>query len=274
VFLLGGGLNTDMQTVPNDMQIGLVIEAVIIFIGIIYRYNLYKNDKEQLLLQLNKQQKETMQQIITAQEEERKRIAQDIHDDVGSTLGSLLLHISSLPGKQQQQDFEQDSHYQKSIAIGQKAISDLRAISHDLLPRDFTELGIFHILQSRVDELNAIGNIHFTLITEGDDKGIEPIFSITIYRIINELINNVLKHSQASSATVQLLMTGTEIIVMLEDNGVGMANNTGKGIGLKNVLSRTEFLHGKINIDDSAAGTSVIIEIPVENNNLQNRDEN
>jgi signal transduction histidine kinase len=273
VFLLGGSHNTTVQTAPNDVQIGLVIEAVIIFIGIIYRYNTYKNDKEQLLLQLNKQQKETMQQIITAQEEERKRIAQDIHDDVGSTLGSLLLHISNIPGKQNQQDVEYSSHYQKSIAIGQKAISDLRAISHDLLPRDFTELGIFHVLQNRVDELNMIGNIRFTLITEGEDKGIEPIFAITIYRIINELINNVLKHSQASLATVQLLMTRTEIIVMLEDNGVGMANKSGKGIGLKNVLSRTEFLHGTINIDDNAAGTSVIIEIPVENNHLKNRDE-
>jgi signal transduction histidine kinase len=274
IFLLGGGLNSSIQSIPHDIQIGFVIEAIIIFVGIIYRYNTYKNDKEQLLLQLNKQQKETMQQIITAQEDERKRIAQDIHDDVGSTLGSLLLHISSIPGKQNEQDVEHNSHYQKSIAISQKAISDLRTISHDLLPRDFTELGIFHVLQNRVNELNMVGKIRFTLITEGHDKGIEPIFSITIYRIINELINNVLKHSQASSATVQLLMTGVEIIVMLEDNGVGMINQTDKGIGLKNVRSRTEFLRGKINIDNNATGTSVIIEIPVEKDNFQNRHEN
>lgn len=267
VYLLSGNLNSSMQSIPNDSQIGLAFEAIVIFMGIVYRYNLYKDEKEKLLLQLTLNQKETLQKIVAAQEDERKRIAQDIHDDVGSTLGTLMLHISNVPENKIQNAQEAEAHYQKSIAIGRKAINDLRSISHDLLPKDFSEKGIFYILKKWVDELNVISNVRFTLITEGNDKSIDNIFSITIYRIINELINNTLKHSQASLATIQLLITHTEIMVMLEDNGIGVSTNTGtKGIGMKNIYSRTDFLNGKINIDDSPAGTSIIIEIPIEHN--------
>jgi signal transduction histidine kinase len=263
IYILSGNLNSSMQSIPNDSQIGLAFEAIVIFMGIVYRYNLYKDEKEKLLLQLTLNQKETLQKIVAAQEDERKRIAQDIHDDVGSTLGTLMLHISNVP--ENRNPTETEAHYKKSIDIGRKAINDLRSISHDLLPKDFAERGIFYILKKRVDELNIISNIRFTLIIEGDDQSIENIFSITIYRIINELINNTLKHSQANLATIQLLITDTEILVILEDNGIGGSTAKGtKGIGMKNIYSRTEFLNGKINIDDSPAGTSVIIEIPIE----------
>lgn len=249
---------------PSDVQIGLMVESIIIFLGIIYRYNLYKKERENLQQKLVQQQFEMMQEIVAAQENERKRIAQDIHDDVGSTLGTLLLHISN----------SQESYDEKSIDLGRKAINDLRNIAHDLLPKDFTERGIFHILKNRVDELNSIGSIRFTLITDGNDQRIENIFSITIYRIINELVNNILKHAQASLATIQLLVTDIEIIIIIEDNGIGISNSTGtKGIGLKNIYSRIAFLHGKINIDDNPEGTSIIIEIPLKQHANQIKDE-
>lgn len=263
IYLLGGSLNSSVQEIPSDAQIGLAIEAIIIFMGIIYRYNLYKNEKEALLIKLNGQQKEIVQQVISAQEEERKRIAQDIHDDVGSTLSTLLLHITNLPQKAFPLDITDNVHYQKSVSIVQRAIRDLRSIAHNLLPKDFTELGIFHILKNRIDELNLMGNIRFTLITEGRDDDIENVFAITVYRIINELINNTLKHSMASRATIQLLLTGNEIIIMIDDDGIGIPQgNHRHGIGMKNLLSRAAFLQGRVNIDDNSEGTSIIIEIP------------
>ena len=263
--LLGGGLNSSVQSVPSDLQIGLTIEAIIIFMGIIYRYNLYKNEKQNLQQRLLKEQLQSMRQIVNAQEDERKRIAQDLHDDVGSTLGTLLLHISNTPTEDIEKTPHSKLHYEKGIRIGRKAINDLRDISHNLLPKDFAEVGIFHILKSRVDELNIMHNIRFTLITDGNDKEIENLFAITIYRIINELINNTLRHSQANTATIQLLITRKEIILMFEDNGIGgITKAPARGIGMKNIYSRTEFLQGTINIDDSPAGASIIIEIPKE----------
>lgn len=260
IFLLGGGMNSSVQNVPNDLQIGLVVEAVIIFLGIIYRYNLYKNDREKLLLSLNRQQNDTMQQVVAAQEEERKRIAQDLHDDLGATLGTLILHISSFPV-----DDKRNKDYEKIVNISKKAIQDLRDISHDLIPKNFIEEGIFHVLSNKIEMLNDVSIIKFELILEGDDKTLSEIFSITIYRIINELISNVLKHSGAHYATIQLILDDNSIMVIFEDDGKGFINKdlSQNGIGLANITSRVSFLDGTIYIDEGEKGTSIIIEIPI-----------
>ncbi|MBC7509149.1 MAG: hypothetical protein H7320_10450, partial [Ferruginibacter sp.] len=264
IHLLGGGLNNSVQSPPSDIQIGLTIEAVIIFMGIIYRYNLYKNDREKLQQSLLQQQLQSMEEIVTAQENERKRIAQDLHDDVGATLSTLLLHISNAPAGTN--SVSNLLHSERSISIGKKAVNDLRSISHNLLPKDFEQLGLFRVLQHRVEELNYITNVRFHLVTAGEDKYISELFSITLYRIINELINNIIKHAQASTAQLQLVISTTDIMLMVEDDGTGL--DTGKihhGIGLKNIYSRVEFLKGKITIDSNTQGTSTIIDIPYKN---------
>jgi len=259
--ILGGGLTRTAQSPPSEIQVGLTIEAIIIFMGIIYKYNLYKKEKEKLQKSLVEQQLQSMAQIVTAQENERQRIAQDLHDDVGATLSTLLLHISNHPpGKLSGASF---IHFEKSISIGRKALNDLRSISHDLLPKDFEQLGLFIILQNRVTELNCITNLRFYLVTDGCDKVISQLVAITLYRIINELINNILKHAQASVANLQLVISLTDIILIVEDNGTGINQGNHKhGIGLKNIYSRVDFLKGKINIDSNSNGTSTIIEIP------------
>ena len=229
--------------------------------GIIYRYNLYKNEREKLQQSLLQQQLQSMEEIVTAQENERKRIAQDLHDDVGATLSTLLLHISNVPGVTQSGSAL--IHFEKSISIGKKAVNDLRSISHNLLPKDFEQLGLFRVLQHRVDELNYITSVRFNLVTVGEEKTIGELFSITLYRIINELINNIIKHAQASTTEIQLIISKADILLMVEDDGTGLnLNLSHHGIGLKNIYSRVEYLKGKITIDSNSSGTSVIIDIP------------
>ena len=264
IHLLGGDQNSSVQSPPSDIQIGLTIESIIIFMGIIYRYNLYKNEREKLQQSLLQQQLQSMEEIVTAQENERKRLAQDLHDDVGATLSTLLLHISNAPaGTNSGPGF---LHFEKSISIGKKAVNDLRSISHNLLPKDFEQLGLFKVLQIRVDELNYITNVRFDLVTAGDDNHISELFSITLYRIINELINNIIKHAQASTAQLQLVISTVDIMLMVEDDGTGLDPSISHhGIGLKNIYSRVEFLKGKITIDSNKSGTSTIIDIPFNN---------
>lgn len=264
IHLLGGGITRSAQSPPSDIQVGLTIEAVIIFMGIIYRYNLYKNDREKLQQSLLQQQLQSMEEIVTAQENERKRIAQDLHDDVGATLSTLLLHISNAPPGTQSGPAL--IHSEKSISIGKKAVNDLRSISHNLLPKDFEQLGLFRVLQHRVDELNYITSVRFNLVTVGEEKAISELFSITLYRIINELLNNIIKHAQASTTEIQLIISKADILLMVEDDGTGLNPNLSHhGIGIKNIHSRVEFLKGKITIDSNSSGTSVIIDIPYKN---------
>lgn len=263
-YILGYSNNSSLYQVPNDIQIGVLVETIIIFLGIIYRYNLYKKDKMLLLAKINLQQQETAQQIVSAQEEERKRLAQDLHDDLGATLSTLLLHTSNLPEDGKWDQRAAAEHQSTSVAISKKALADLRLISHNLLPKDFSHLGIFRILQNKIEELNHLGAIDFRLVTSGSEEKIQPIVSITIYRIINELISNVIKHSLASYCNVELILDQENLVLIIEDNGTGInLNEANNGIGLKNIKSRVEFLGGLLNIDGNSKGTSTIIEIPL-----------
>ena len=217
-----------------------------------------------MLKQKNDENANLTENIITIQEQERKRIAEDLHDDIGATLSALHLHISNIPEQILSGSNILQQFYAKSLSLALKAATDVRGLSHDLLPKDFAELGLFTILQNRIDELNASCNTLFTLITDGKEKELTNIYSVTIYRIINELISNIIHHSQAQIAFIQILINLNELQIIAEDNGIGIPEvKTKNGIGMKNILSRVEFLKGKLNIDSSKKGTTIIINIPI-----------
>lgn len=250
---------------PNDMQIGLVIETLVVFLGIVYRYNLYKKEKEVLLTQVNNYQASLIDNIVAAQEEERKRIAEDLHDDLGATLSALSLHVSNTPDEAKGNS-RMEYYYTHSLFLSNKAVNDIRAIAHNLLPKDFKSTGIFKVLAQRVNELNMAGKVNFTLVTDGDENKLNEIFAITIYRIINELLTNIIKHSMASEAVIQLLVEDANVQIMCEDDGIGFdTDQRSKGMGLKNIAGRVEFLKGDITVDSGTNGTTTIIHIPLKN---------
>jgi two-component system, sensor histidine kinase LadS len=264
LIILGSHDISSLISPPTNIQQGIIIETIIIFIGIIYRYNLFKKEREELQSRLADQKIEMMHRIVAAQEEERKRLAQDLHDDVGATLSTLLLHITNMPETKEWQTPFARQYCERSITISQKALSDLRHISHDLVPKDFATGGLYHVLNNKVDELNAFTDIRFWLNADGDDRLLNDIFSITIYRIINELINNIVKHSKASTANIDISMGDSNVVLIIEDDGIGFQDDHVKsGIGLKNIRSRVAFLNGSLNIDKNKQGVTVIIEIPI-----------
>lgn len=245
---------------PTSIQIGLIIESLIIFAGIIYRYSVLKKEKKELAIKLTSQKLEMTQNIIAAQEEERKRLAQDLHDDLGATLSTLLLHITN------QHDIANNPYNERSIEITQKALADLRNISHDLLPKDFSTIGLFQTLKNRTDELNSFALTRFWLNADGEDEQLNEIQSVILYRIINELINNTIKHAKASQANIDIIIADGNVTLIFEDNGIGFSDhNNLKGIGLKNIHSRVAFLGGQINTDHNKQGTTVIIVVPLKN---------
>lgn len=248
---------------PNDMQLGLVIETLVVFLGIVYRYNLYKREKEALLTQVNTYQASLIDNIVAAQEEERKRIAEDLHDDLGATLSALALHISNTPDVVKGNS-QVEQYYTRGLFLSNKAVTDIRTIAHNLLPKDFINMGIFKVLEQRVNELNVISKVNFTLVIDGDEKKLDEVFAITVYRIINELLTNIIKHSMASEASIQLLIEEKSVQVMCEDDGIGFnQQEISRGMGLKNIAGRVEFLKGDINVDSSPNGTTIIIHIPL-----------
>lgn len=249
---------------PNGMVVGLTIEIIILSFALTARYSLFRKEKEQLLVELNTQQQQLTEKIVTTQEQERRRLAEDLHDDVGATLGALQLHISNVPDEQMADNVYLKNYFTKALSLVVKATSDVRSISHDLLPQDFIDSGLFETIQIRINDLNNTGNTRFEFVKEGDEKKISPIYAITIYRIINELLNNIVKHAEASEATVQLSVLDDSLQIITEDNGIGMEHTTNKkGIGLQNIQSRVTFLKGDLVTDSGKNGTTHIINIPI-----------
>ncbi len=142
---------------------------------------------------------------------------------------------------------------------------DLRTISHQMMPRALKELGIVSAMNDLLKESLTYIDItysfeHFNMQERASNK-----IEITIYRITQELINNIIKHSKATDVSIQLFNSNNTIVLIVEDNGIGIANeNNKKGIGLLNISSRLDMVNGTVDFEPSPkSGTLVTIKIPV-----------
>ncbi|AYL98700.1 7TM-DISM domain-containing protein [Mucilaginibacter celer] len=247
---------------PGNITVAFTFEILALTVIFVFKYKNEKNNSIHALNETVTLRNNWTTEIIKVQESERERIARDLHDDVGATLSTLKLHLSNTPAKPRNK--KEAADYERTMELINKITDDVRSISHDLLPHDFIDDGLFFSLQNRVDALNYHGKIKFQLVTEGDETMADHTTAIIIYRIINELISNITKHSDASEASVQLALLDTCIQIIIEDNGIGMNNVTNKsGIGLRNIAKRVEFLNGQMHIDSSKKGSTFIITIPV-----------
>ncbi len=192
-------------------------------------------------------------QIITVQEAERKRIAQDLHDDVGNSLAAVKNMLI------QQED---------PVVIKKEIddiITNIRNISHDLMPVDFEQYALTDIVRQTVNKFKGHPEIAFEYNQTGNSVKLSPVTELVVYRIINELITNSIRHSHATDMMVQLIYQKESLVVMVEDNGTGMRTDAGthdKGIGLKNIRHRAAYIQATLTIESDNKGTLVIIEIP------------
>lgn len=230
-----------------------LVEILCMVIGLGIHFSNHVREKLNAQIQLN----ESQNQIITIQEDERKRIAQDLHDDVGNSLAAVKNMLIQ----------------QKEISLIEKEIDliiqDIRNISHDLMPIDFKEYALTDIIRHTVNKFKGHAQIHFEYDQTGETVKLTPVTELVIYRIINELISNAIKHSQASHVLIQLIYQEESLVVMVEDNGKGIQTGSGKpkeGIGLKNIRHRVTYINATLNIESDQKGTLTIVEIPYERN--------
>ncbi|MEZ0539113.1 sensor histidine kinase [Fibrella arboris] len=204
-------------------------------------------EREATLLQLSNTQKE----VIMSQEAERRRLAQDLHDDIGTSLVALR---GRLP----------PANLAAHTLLDQ-IIADVRAVSHNLMPDELTNLGLPGAVSEAVRRFEHSSAIHFIAVCAGDVVVFTDAAELAIYRAVLELLHNVARHSGATEAIVQLVYHADLLNITVEDNGRGFDTQkpaASGGIGLKNVASRTDWLGGKMAIDSSAMGTTIRLDIP------------
>ncbi len=239
----------------NPIAFGLSIETFLISFGFAYRYNLNNKEKQGLLIQINEQQKKVTKQIIEAQESEQKRIAEDLHDELGGNLAAIKMTMQSFK-------LEEEKAQMLTSLIDRASVST-RNIAHNLMPPEFNLTKLSDLLSNHFVHLNKEANIKFNFhCSENNDNHFAKQDELIIYRIILELVNNCIRHAFATEITLQLIYHPDQLGLMVEDNGKGFSGSSIDGIGLQNIRTRVNYLNGTLNIDSNANGTTIMIQLP------------
>ncbi len=246
----------------------LIGTAILILIISYLLYNRYKLRQNQILhAEILKQKEMRTKAIIDAEENERKRIAQDLHDGVGQLLSAAKLNLSSLEDNLNWSNEESKALYKNAMDLVDDSVTEIRAVSHNMMPNALLKSGLVAAVRELVQKLNTADKLKIDLEITGLQARLDQTTEAILFRVLQEIISNVIKHAKANHIGIQFIKHDTELTVMVEDNGIGF--NTQKiadfeGIGLKNIQSRISFLNGSVHFDSSIGkGTTVVIEVPV-----------
>ncbi len=231
-----------------------LFDLVILTSGILFFwFHAYRQQNETLLTTLHLQEQAQSQKIINALEIERNRIAEDLYDDVGAMLSTAIGYVSSVLRKPDVGEKFPLLTEARQLLV--RAVDNLRTVSHNLMPKNFAELGLAKSLAETIDKVSASTDIRFQYIVVGQERRLDASTEVQIFRIAIELINNIVKNSQATEATFQLVYGPESLTLLAEDDGPNPPQFT-------NLHSKVAFINGKIDADSSPGGVTVQAEIP------------
>ncbi len=216
---------------------------------------------------LQDQERKAITSMITGQEEERERIAKDLHDRLGSMLSVVKIHYKSVEEDLEKIKNETKSQYEKANQLLDEACETVRKIAHNMVSGTLTKFGLIPALKELKQKIEETKILEVELLAHGMDNRLNNSTEIQLYRIIQELLNNILKHADASEVTIQLLKREEDLNIMVSDNGIGFKvdNKEFEGMGLKSIKARVAEMNGQVLIDSSKGnGTTVTIEIPTK----------
>jgi two-component system, NarL family, sensor kinase len=245
--------------------IGLLLLLALLSYLIYNRYKLKQQAK--LQTEILKQQELAAKSIIDAEEKERSRIAKDLHDGVGQMMSAARMNLSSFSNELQLQNKEQQHSLSNIINLVDESCKEVRAVSHSMMPQVLLKKGLPQAVEDLVSKINtdvlAI-NMHYEGFEERPHGNTETI----LFRVLQECVNNTLKHAEAKHMDISLLKEAQSISISIEDDGKGFVRHTAdaeEGIGLKNIESRIRFLKGEIDFDTAPGkGTSIVIHVPLD----------
>lgn len=236
----------------NPVMVGSTVELFIFSIGLTYQIRNVYNERNQLSLSIAKQQKALLKAYVEGTEKERERISRELHDDIGSRLGSLKRFINN----------NQTESLEKQIDI---LCHDVRTMSHQLAPPSMRITGFRQLIQKHLEETVRDGQLQIDVQFYDVPENLSPETTHQLFRIVQEAVANVLKHAEASELDLQFFVHDQELVMTIEDNGKGFDSQHGsQGIGLQNMKARTESLTGTMEVSSQPGkGTSIMIKIPL-----------
>jgi len=228
------------------------------------RIKLKQESKFQAAIILQQDQASTA--IVDAEERESKRIAGDLHDGIGQLFAAVKLNLSGMSSDVEFKSEYSQHLYAKTLDLVDDACSEVRTISHNMMPNVLLKAGLASAMREFVSRID-VKKLNVNLETNGLNERLDSKVEMVLYRVIQESVNNVIKHAKASQLDIQISKDENEINVTIEDNGNGFNTDLVKnaeGIGLKNIKSRVDFLKGEVEWDSALGrGTVVSIHIPI-----------
>lgn len=263
-----------METIKdiNFLNTLLPLAVIIFIIGIgvlLLNQQFQKNLTDQKLKQealKNRHHNDLLRTSIQAQEEERKRIAQDLHDELGSVLSIMRMQLVLLEQQSKDREASLLAVLQSARQLSEKAMADVRSISHQLMPPQLESFGLIKTLESVIWQINNTGEITIQLNCPTPMPELSWNIHLGLYRIAMELINNTLKHAEAKQVKIDFDCADRHITCTYYDNGKGIpANNIPAGWGHKSIEARVSALEGKLEMGNREnGGFYAIIKLPID----------
>lgn len=245
-----------------------LLAIAILVIGVLYLfYNRYKLRQESRFREeFFSHEKLRASAVVDAEENERQRLSRELHDGIGQLLAATRRKMQTLP----QAEVATDAAYNDSIALLDDSIKEVRQLSHNMMPpwlRNKTLVQAFEELVDQVTRTTTL-KVH-TEWVDMENLHLEKTQVLMLYRSLQEMISNVLRHSGATKLNIEVVNHGDELNIMVYDNGKGFDKeamiNSGAGIGLKNIQSRIEYIGGRLQIDTyPGKGTTYVIDLPLK----------
>jgi len=250
----------------NYWLVGII---VLLLLGGLLVYTLYHRyqlkQESRLKNEILHQQQIATKAVLEAEERERQRIAQDLHDGIGQMMSAAKMNLSAIENEIPFKHEDQKLKFDKIIGLVDESCKEVRAVSHHMMPH-VLKSGLGTALRAFIDKVdnNVLKiDLYYSGLQERLDTNVETI----LYRVIQECVNNVIKHAAASHLTISLIKDADGLSATIEDNGIGVNTNKKNGdgvIGLKNIRTRIEYLKGSVDFDTRPGnGTLVAIHVPL-----------
>jgi len=276
-------LEAEKQKIVNDKQ-SLVVKALsfaalllLVILFILHRYFKMKRASDRELFEKNEQinhqktlklmkdlEMSSIKSFVEGQEKERARIAADLHDRLGTLLSTVRLHFNSLE-EVLNQDADAQQSYEFAMQLLDKSVGEVRAVSHNLSKGVLTQFGLIAAVENMRDAINSAGKIQMQVMNYDVVSRLDPDSEINLFRVIQELITNVIRHAQTNEVIVQFSGGNTNLSVMVEDHGIGFdpKNVKSDGIGMTNLRKRISDINGEMTIESIIGqGTTIVIDVP------------
>jgi len=247
----------------------LIGAAISLFIVVLLSYRNYKQKQklqQQRISELETQQQLTATEaVLKGEEQERTRLAKDLHDGLGGMLSGIKYSFNTMKGNLVMTP-DNAQAFERSMDMLDSSIKEMRRVAHNMMPEALVKFGLDTALKDFCNEINLTGVLRISYMSINiENVMIDQTTAITVYRIVQELINNTIKHSGAANAIVQLTNSNNILSLTVEDDGKGFDKNllnAAEGIGWSNIQNRVDFLKASLDVKtENGKGTSVLIEL-------------